>query len=84
MVCSRNLSFPTLGPLIYLNLCGQDVIVINSRPAALEILERRPAMYSDRPRHIVCEYLGGEMAMPFTGYTKTWQNMRRATHEVLH
>ncbi|KAJ3781912.1 cytochrome P450 [Lentinula aff. detonsa] len=72
------------GPLTYLNLCGQDVIVINSRPAALEILERRSAMYSDRPRHIVCEYLGGEMAMPFTGYTKTWQNMRRATHEVLH
>ncbi|KAJ4499312.1 cytochrome P450 [Lentinula lateritia] len=72
------------GPVTYLNLCGQDIIVINSRPAALEILERRSAMYSDRPRFIVSEYLGSELAMPFTRYTKAWQNMRRATHEVLH
>ncbi|KAJ3818543.1 cytochrome P450 [Lentinula raphanica] len=72
------------GPLTYLNMGGQDLIVINSRRAALEILERRSAMYSHRPRHIVCEYLGGDMAMPFTGYTRTWQNMRRATHEVLN
>lgn len=64
-------------------------------------------MYSDRPRFIVSEYLGSELAMPFTRYTKAlvlllnscaasriecfdhldlyrWQNMRRATHEVLH
>lgn len=99
---------PNSGPVTYLNLCGQDIIVINSRPAALEILERRSAMYSDRPRFIVSEYLGSELAMPFTRYTKAsvlllnscaasriefflinlifcrWQNMRRATHEVLH
>ncbi|KAJ4490825.1 cytochrome P450 [Lentinula aciculospora] len=72
------------GALTYLNLFGKDFIVINTREAALELLERRSAMYSDRPRFYVLEYIGGEMAMPFAKYTKAWQNMRRATHEVLH
>ncbi|KAF5366891.1 hypothetical protein D9757_011389 [Collybiopsis confluens] len=72
------------GSLTYLNMLGEDFIIINTRAAAIELCERRSARYSDRPRSIVSEYIGSEMAMPFARYTKSWQYQRRAIHEVLH
>ncbi|KAJ4474825.1 cytochrome P450 [Lentinula aciculospora] len=72
------------GPLTYLNMVGKDVMVLNSKAAAMELLERRSATYSDRPRSIVAEYIGSRMAIPFARYGKSWQNMRRAAHAVLN
>jgi hypothetical protein len=43
----------TLGPIFHLNMAGQPVIVLNSNEAALELLERRSHIYSDRPRLIM-------------------------------
>lgn len=43
----------TLGPIFHLNMAGQPVIVLNSNEAALELLERRSQIYSDRPRLIM-------------------------------
>ncbi|KAJ3838054.1 cytochrome P450 [Lentinula raphanica] len=72
------------GSLTFLNLAGKDVMVLNSKAAATELLERRSAIYSDRPRSIVANHIGAQMAIPFAGYGKSWQNMRRAAHEVLN
>ncbi|KAJ3920050.1 cytochrome P450 [Lentinula edodes] len=72
------------GPLTYLNMVGKDVMVLNTKAAAFELLERRSAIYSDRPRSIVAEYIGSQLAIPFARYGKSWQNMRRAAHEVLN
>ncbi|KAJ3785301.1 cytochrome P450 [Lentinula aff. detonsa] len=72
------------GPIVYLNMAGQNIVVLNTKAAATELLERRSAIYSDRPRSIVAEYLGSELAMPFTRYGKPWQSMRRACHAVLN
>ena len=38
------------GDVMYTNVCGQDMIILNSAEAALELLEKRSATYSDRPR----------------------------------
>ncbi|GAW04364.1 cytochrome p450 [Lentinula edodes] len=72
------------GPIVYLNMAGQNTIVLNHKAAAIELLERRSAIYSDRPRFIVAEYLGSQSVMPFTRYGKLWKAMRRAGHRVLH
>ncbi|KAE9401820.1 cytochrome P450 [Gymnopus androsaceus JB14] len=72
------------GPIVYLNMAGQHIVVLNTKVAATELLERRSAMYSDRPRSIVGEYLGCQLAMPFARYGKLWQSMRRAGHAVLN
>ncbi|KAJ3849013.1 hypothetical protein EV368DRAFT_23918, partial [Lentinula lateritia] len=45
------------GPIMYLSLAGQHVIVLNTKAAAIELLERRSAIYSDRPKSIVGEYI---------------------------
>ena len=46
-----NLSLP--GDLIYLNVAGQPMVIINSPRIGVALLDRRTAIYSDRPRSIV-------------------------------
>ncbi|KAJ4481259.1 cytochrome P450 [Lentinula aciculospora] len=72
------------GPITYLNLAGQHVIVLNTKAAATELLDRRSAIYSDRPKSIVGEYVGTELTLPFIRYHKRWQRMRRAAQAVLN
>ena len=48
-----NLSQPLPGDLIYLNVAGQPMVIINSPRIGVALLDRRTAIYSDRPRNIV-------------------------------
>ena len=43
------------GDLIYLNAGGQPIVVINSRKVAVELLDRRGAIYSDRPTNVIVD-----------------------------
>ncbi|KAJ3991490.1 cytochrome P450 [Lentinula boryana] len=79
------------GLIMYLNMVGQNIIVLNTQAAATELLEQQLAIYSDRPTNVVAEYLGSQLSMPFARYGKTfvrsplvWQSMRRAGHAVLN
>ncbi|KAF9058824.1 hypothetical protein BDP27DRAFT_1181074, partial [Rhodocollybia butyracea] len=44
------------GPIVYLNLAGQNVVVLNTKEVANELMDRRSTNYSDRPKTIVGEY----------------------------
>jgi len=44
---------PLAGDLIYLNIAGQPMVIINSHKVAGDLLDRRPRIYSDRPHNIV-------------------------------
>lgn len=39
-----------IGDVLSLKLPGKTLIILNSEKAALDLLERRSAIYSDRPR----------------------------------
>lgn len=41
------------GDLLYLNVAGQRIVVLNSQKTANELLNRRAGKSSDRPRNIV-------------------------------
>ena len=41
--------FLLAGGLVYANLLGKDFIIINSIKVAHDLLERRSAIYSERP-----------------------------------
>lgn len=43
----------TYGPLMYLNMAGQPLVVLSSARAARDLLAVRGARYSDRPRMVV-------------------------------
>ncbi|KAI3616565.1 cytochrome p450, partial [Moniliophthora roreri] len=49
----------TYGDIMYIRLFNQDVIVLNSAKAAGDLLDRRAANYSQRPRMPVTECLTG-------------------------
>ena len=38
-----------IGNVLYLRLLDQDVIVLGSRQVAVDLLEKRSQLYSDRP-----------------------------------
>ncbi|KZV67271.1 cytochrome P450 [Peniophora sp. CONT] len=75
----------TYGDILYLNMLGRPVIILNSAKAAGDLLERRSAIYSDRPRLIVAsEMMTGGLFFPLTPYNETWRRMRKAAHEALN
>jgi len=50
---------------MYLDAAGQPLVVFNSLKSAFELLERRSANYSDRPRFIMAqEILSGGLLFP--------------------
>jgi hypothetical protein len=60
------------GDLIYLNAAGQPIVIINSQKVALELLDRRAAIYSDRPRNVVaCDIMTGGLLLGFAPYGET-------------
>ncbi|TFK64021.1 cytochrome P450 [Pluteus cervinus] len=72
------------GPIFSLNLAGQQVVVINSINVAVDLLERRSGVYSDRPRFIMAgEVLTGGLFLSLIKYGDSWRKLRKAAHEGL-
>lgn len=61
----------SLGEIVYFNVFGQPLLVLNSPGAAADLLDRRAGIYSDRPRNIVAgDILTGGLFVVFCGYTE--------------
>lgn len=73
------------GPIVYLNIAGQPIVLLNTHKVAADLLDRRASIYSDRPRNIVAsELLTGGLLVVFTRYGHTWRKLRKAAHEGLN
>ena len=60
------------GDLVFLNAGGQPVVIINSQKVAVELLDRRAAIYSDRPHNVVaCDIMTGGLFFGFARYGDT-------------
>ncbi|KAH9168149.1 cytochrome P450 [Lactarius sanguifluus] len=70
------------GELMYLSVFGKGVLVINSQRVAVDLLEKRSNIYSDRPRFIsLNEFLTENLTFVFTGYGDLWRRFRRPAVE---
>ncbi|KAI9451530.1 cytochrome P450 [Russula earlei] len=70
------------GDLIYLNVAGQPIVVLNSHKVAVDLLDRRSGIYSSRPRNIVAsDIMTGGLVIAFAQYGDIWRRMRKASHE---
>ncbi|KAJ6484798.1 cytochrome P450 [Mycena sanguinolenta] len=77
-------SWKTYGPVVYLNIAGRPIIVLNNAKAAADLLDRRALIYSDRPGNIVAsEMMTGGLFFASSHYGDTWRRMRRASQEAL-
>ncbi|KAA1470684.1 cytochrome P450 [Dentipellis sp. KUC8613] len=72
------------GPVVYLNVLGQPLVIINSRKVAVDLLDRRAEKYSGRPRNIVAsDILTGGLFFALAGYNTTWRRLHKAALEGL-
>ncbi|KAH9022741.1 cytochrome P450 [Lactarius deliciosus] len=73
-----------LEDVMYLSALGQPILVLNSLKAASELLDRRGAIYSARPRLIMAqEIISGGLLFGFLNVDDRWRRSRRAAHQGL-
>ncbi|KAI0351930.1 cytochrome P450 [Trametes cingulata] len=73
------------GNLVHVRLFGQPVIVLGNYQAAVDLLEKRSANYSDRPRSVMAELVGyDDWVLVLMQYGQKWRQHRRAIFQSFH
>ena len=55
--------------MVYVNMCGRHILILNDHKVAADLLDRRANIYSDRPRNIVAgEIMTGGVGFPLMRY----------------
>ncbi|KAH8831093.1 cytochrome P450 [Flagelloscypha sp. PMI_526] len=76
-------------PTFTSDLPGQDIVLLGSHKVASDLLDKRSAIYSGRPKnHVVSELLfasttTGGLMYPFIPVNNYWKKARRASHECV-
>ncbi|KAG5725417.1 hypothetical protein E4T56_gene4147 [Termitomyces sp. T112] len=73
----------TYGDVMYLEMFGRPIVVLNSVEAAIDLLDKRSANYSDRPHFPIFELMGWRETLTFTGSGKLFKKYRRLCQEHL-
>ncbi|KAG1742264.1 cytochrome P450 [Suillus paluster] len=74
---------PFLGKFIHSRILGIDLVVINSEKIAQELLDKRSAIYSDRPVIRTNELAGLAFNAVLLPYGETLRRHRKIFHQVL-
>ncbi|KAI9059150.1 CyP450 monooxygenase [Trametes sanguinea] len=69
------------GELVYLNVVGQPMVILGTHEAAVELFEKRSAIYSDRNESTMVSLTGWEWLMTTLSYGPWWRRHRRAFHQ---
>ncbi|KAG6854559.1 hypothetical protein C0991_004895 [Blastosporella zonata] len=69
------------GDLLYINVLGTHLVIINSEEIADELVEKRSANYSDRPDIAVMNMNGWGVNMGLKHYGNEWRRDRRVLHQ---
>ncbi|KAF4564799.1 hypothetical protein EYR40_010971 [Pleurotus pulmonarius] len=70
----------TYGDIIHLSFFGRSVVVLNSLEAAVDLLEKRSAIYSDRPDLVVYDLMGWTPNLAFLPYGERFKKHRAIFH----
>ncbi|KAI0334559.1 cytochrome P450 [Cubamyces sp. BRFM 1775] len=70
------------GDVVHLRVLGRSIILIGSYEAACDILEKRSAIYSDRPPSAMVELTDLDWVFVFKHYGPEWRKYRRAMHSA--
>ncbi|GJE86824.1 cytochrome P450 [Phanerochaete sordida] len=71
------------GDVLHLNIFGKSVVVLNSHEAANDLLDKRSAIYSDRPDFPPFNLLGWDNMLVFLRYGPEFQLHRRLMQQPL-
>ncbi|KAJ6472470.1 cytochrome P450 [Mycena sanguinolenta] len=71
----------TYGPVMHLQVLGRHMIILDSYQAALDLLDKRGLIYSDRPKFTLYELLGWTPTLTFVPYGSKSQIIQRQMHQ---
>ncbi|KAG6832007.1 hypothetical protein H0H92_006043 [Tricholoma furcatifolium] len=71
----------TYGDVVQLRILNQSMIILNSVEAAVDLLDKRSSIYSDRPTLPVFELLGIADTLVFAKYGKEFRHQRRIVQQ---
>lgn len=63
--------------VLYFNILGQPVVVLNSVQAAIDLLDKRGANYCDRPRFVLFEVMGWKATLTFLRWSPQFKLHRK-------
>ncbi|KAJ6570546.1 cytochrome P450 [Mycena vulgaris] len=69
------------GDVFYLSSFGRNIVVLSSHQAATELLDKRGANYSDRPKMVIIELMGWWPTLVFLPYGKLFLKHRKMFQE---
>jgi cytochrome P450 len=68
--------------IVHVSVLGYHLIVLNSKAVVDDLLDKRSAIYSGRPRMpMLCELMGFGYSLGFTDYGQYWKDARRLFHQ---
>ncbi|THH29812.1 hypothetical protein EUX98_g4360 [Antrodiella citrinella] len=70
--------------IIFLDMPLQPILVVGSAKAALELLEKRSNLWSDRISLIIIELMSLNISTAFMPYGSRWRAHRRMFHQEFH
>ncbi|KAG2153775.1 cytochrome P450 [Suillus bovinus] len=74
----------TYGDILHIEIPGRHIIVLNSVKAAIELLDKKSSIYSDRPfLTMSCELVGWKHALGFLSYGDRFRNYRKNIHRIM-
>ncbi|TDL26036.1 cytochrome P450 [Rickenella mellea] len=74
----------TYGDVLHLSIFGRSLVILNSWKTVNDLLDKRSAIYSDRPRLVMAgELLGYDQSIPLGHYNERHRESRKILHQML-
>lgn len=74
----------TYGPIMQFKILSRTVIVISTAKVASELLDKRGAIYSDRPEFPMAMFAGWHGISGLMRHTENWRMRRRLIHQTFY
>ncbi|KIK41610.1 hypothetical protein CY34DRAFT_12925 [Suillus luteus UH-Slu-Lm8-n1] len=72
------------GDLVYVQILGNKLLILNDMESMHELLEKRSQKYSDRPSFLMAKYMGIENNLAFASYGPYWRQARKLIHGTVN
>ncbi|KAG2130907.1 cytochrome P450 [Suillus clintonianus] len=72
------------GDLVYVNVLGNKLLILNDMESMRELLEKRSQKYSDRASFLMANYMGIENNLSFAPYGPDWRQGRKLIHGTVN
>ncbi|EMD39272.1 hypothetical protein CERSUDRAFT_93317 [Gelatoporia subvermispora B] len=70
--------------VIYLEVLGQPIVVLNTEKAVLDLWDKRSSNYSDRPHSEMLHLIEHDWSFAHMRYGQLWRRHRRTFHQFFH